>query len=70
VTVPQPVGLASGLGDEEDGSTCFCVDYCGLNCITKQDSYPLPQVDNILDILTGLVWQIPVCKEVYCQCCW
>jgi hypothetical protein len=35
----------------------FCVDYRGLNHITKHDSYPLPCVDDILDMLAGSVWQ-------------
>ncbi len=42
---------------KKDGSTQFCIDYHRLNHVTKQDSYPLPQVDNILDMLVGSVWQ-------------
>ncbi len=45
------------LVTKKDGSTRFCVDYWGLNCITKCDSYPLPHVDDILDMLAGSVWR-------------
>ena len=29
----------------------FCVDYHGLNWVTKPDAFPLPWVDNLLDQL-------------------
>ncbi|UYV79051.1 K02A2.6-like [Cordylochernes scorpioides] len=36
-----------------DGSVRFCVDYRGLNKVTKKDVYPLPRVDDALDCLKG-----------------
>jgi hypothetical protein len=62
------------LVTKKDRSTQFCINYCGLNQVTKQDSYPLPHVDNILNMLAGSVWrsslnlilgywQIPVHKD-------
>ena len=36
---------------KKDGSLRFCVDYCDLNSVTKSDTFPLPQVDDMLDEL-------------------
>jgi len=33
----------------KDGSLHLCVDFCGLNCISKKDCYPLPLISNLLD---------------------
>ncbi|UYV72451.1 hypothetical protein LAZ67_9003197 [Cordylochernes scorpioides] len=38
---------------KRDGSVRFCVDYRGLNKVTKKDVYPLPRVDDALDCLKG-----------------
>ena len=37
---------------KKDGSTGFCVDYRRLNSITKLDVFPLPRVDESLDLLS------------------
>jgi hypothetical protein len=34
-----------------DGSLLVCVDYRGLNEVTRKDAYPLPRVDDTLDEL-------------------
>jgi hypothetical protein len=34
---------------KNDGSKRLCIDYRGLNEVTRKDAYPLPRVDDILD---------------------
>ncbi|CAK1578192.1 unnamed protein product [Parnassius mnemosyne] len=42
------------LVQKQDGSMWFYVDYRCLNDVTKKDSYPLPRIDDLLDILAGV----------------
>ena len=41
------------LVKKKDGTSCFCVDYCKVNSVTRKDAYPLPRVDNLFDTLAG-----------------
>ena len=41
---------------KKDNSLRFCVDYRQLNRISKEDSYPLPLIDNCLNALQGSSW--------------
>src|SRR5260370_1197272 len=34
-----------------NGSLHLCVDYCGLNAMTRQNRYPLPLVNELLDAI-------------------
>ena len=34
---------------KKDGSLWLCIDFHGLNIITKKDHYPLPHISNLLD---------------------
>ena len=38
---------------KKGGGTRFCVDYRKLNQITKQDEFPLPRIDDTLNLLAG-----------------
>ena len=38
------------------GVARFCFDFRKVNSITCKDAYPLPQVDDTLDILAGAQW--------------
>ena len=44
------------LVKKKDNSTRFCVDYRGLNAVTRKDSYPLAPNPRLLDALGGTNW--------------
>ena len=35
---------------KKDGSLCLCVDFRGLNCISKKNHYLFPLISNLLDL--------------------
>ena len=41
---------------KKDGGTRCCVDYRRLNIATVNDAYPLPRIDDTLDMLVGKQW--------------
>ena len=41
---------------KRDGSVRWCVDWRALNAVTVKDQYPLPLVDECVDMLAGNVW--------------
>ena len=52
----SPWSLPVVLVRKKDGGTRFCVDYRRLNDVTVKDAYPLPRIDDTLDMLTGKQW--------------
>ena len=44
-----PVRLAA----KKDGTVRFCIDYRRLNSMTRRDAHPLPQIQDIFDMLGG-----------------
>ena len=44
------------LVTKKDGGTRFSVDYRRLNLATVKDAYPLPRIDDTLDMLAGKQW--------------
>ena len=47
----SPLGVPCFYVKKPNGGLCLCVDYCGLNAITKKNSYPLPLISDLFDQL-------------------
>ena len=47
------MGIASGISEEKDGTSHFCVDYRKVNTVTRKDTYSLPRMDDLLDTPAG-----------------
>jgi hypothetical protein len=47
----SPAGAPILFVKKKDGSLRLCVDYRGLNKVTRKDRYPLPRIDDLLDRL-------------------
>ena len=41
------------LVKKKDGSRRMCIDYQELNKVTIKNKYPLPEIDDLFDQLTG-----------------
>ena len=52
----SPYAFLVMLVPKKDGSTRFCVDYRRLNQVTRKDTYPLPNIQDIFDTLGGSVY--------------
>jgi hypothetical protein len=42
--------------DKKGGTKRFCVDYRGLNALTKKDQFPLPRIDELLETFRSKRW--------------
>ena len=49
----SPIGAPVLFAKKKDGSLRLCVDYRGLNAITRRNRYPLPLISDLLDRLRG-----------------
>ena len=58
------------LVTKKDGGTRFCVDYRQLNDATIKDAYPLPRIDDTLDMLAGKQWFSTLVVPVPCDAVW
>lgn len=36
---------------KKDGTVRYCIDFRGVNTVTRKDSFPLPNMDECLDAL-------------------
>jgi len=52
----SPWSFRPVLADKRDGTKRFCVNYRGLNAITKKDAYPLPLIDNLIHQVGSSQW--------------
>lgn len=52
---------------KKDGSLCLCIDYRGLNAITKHNRHPLPLIRETLDRLgdAKIFMQLDLCDAYY-----
>ena len=41
------------LASKKDGSYRYCVDFHRLNSVTVKEHYPVPRVEDMIDILAG-----------------
>lgn len=59
---------------KRDGSLRLCVDFRRLNSVSESDAYPMPHIDNLIDLLgkakyistldlTRGYWQVPLAED-------
>ena len=76
--IDSPWSAPVVLVTKKDGGTRFCVDYRQLNLATVKDAYPLPRIDDTLDMLAGKrcfstldlasgYWQVSLSPEARCK---
>jgi len=55
---------------KKDGSLCLYINFCGLNCISKKDYYPLPLILDLLDSphKAQIYSKIDLCHAYYLVC--
>lgn len=41
---------------KQDGSLRICIDYCTINHITKKERYSLPHIEELVQLLGGLLY--------------
>ncbi|GBG63520.1 hypothetical protein CBR_g38588 [Chara braunii] len=51
--IERPVLLDEKHEPQKGGKLCMCIDYRGLNRITRKNAYPLPRIDELLDAAGG-----------------
>ena len=53
VPSPSPYGAPVIFAQKKDGTLRMCIDYRALNKQTVKNRYPLPRIDDLLDMLHG-----------------
>lgn len=57
-----PFGAPVLFPKKKNGSLRMCIGYRAVNRITQRQSWPLPRIDDLLDLASGY-WQIPLKAE-------
>jgi len=55
-TSESPWAFPTVLIKKKDGTMRFCVDYRRLNKVTRKDAFPLPMIEDSLNMLAGQQW--------------